>query len=92
MPLTNLQHTQMVLPFILLGLPCSERGNRTPESGGVAIGEKPLRRPNYSSFARYFHWFKLLGLIERTERKEPAIYDFLQRRVFYILTARGESN
>ena len=29
----------------------------------VEIGEKPFRRPNYSSFAKYFHWFKLLGLI-----------------------------
>ncbi len=57
----------------------------------IEIGEKPLRRPNYSSFARYFHWFLILGLIERTDRREPAIYDFLKKRVFYRLTAAGVS-
>ncbi len=55
------------------------------------IGEKPLRRPNYSSFSRYFHWFLILGLIERTDRREPAIYHFLRKRVFYRLTTMGES-
>jgi len=55
----------------------------------VEIGEKPFQRPNYSSFARYFHWFKLLGLVEQTDRREPAIYDFLQKRVFYRLTDKG---
>jgi len=57
----------------------------------IEIGEKPLRRPNYSSFSRYFHWFLVLGLIERTDRKEPAIYDFLEKRVFYRLTDRGKA-
>ena len=57
----------------------------------IEIGEKPLRRPNYSSFARYFHWFLILSLIERTDRQEPAIYDFLKKRVFYKLTAKGSS-
>jgi len=57
----------------------------------IGIGEKPFRRPNYSSFARYFHWFKLLGLIERTDRQEAAIYGFLERRQFYQLTAKGAS-
>lgn len=57
----------------------------------IEIGEKPLRRPNYSSFARYFHWFLILGLIERTDKQEPAIYNFLRKRVFYRLTAKGES-
>jgi len=57
----------------------------------IEIGEKPFRRPNYSSFARYFHWFALLGLIERTGRQEPAIYHFLKKRVFYALTASGAS-
>jgi hypothetical protein len=56
----------------------------------VHIGEKPLRRPNYSSFNRYMHWFLILGLIERTDRREPAIYDFLQKKVFYRLTAKGK--
>jgi len=53
------------------------------------IGEAPFRRPNYSSFSRYFHWFLILGLIERTDRREAAIYDFLEKRVFYRLTAKG---
>ena len=54
------------------------------------IGEAPFRRPNYSSFSRYFHWFLILGLIERTDKKEPAIYRFLQERVFYRLTDKGK--
>jgi len=57
----------------------------------TAIGEKPFRRPNYSSFSRYFHWFKLLGLIEPTGETEPAIYHFLKNRVLYALTASGAS-
>ncbi len=57
----------------------------------IEIGETPLRRPNYSSFAKYFHWFKLLRLVEPAGRREPAIYDFLERRQFYQLTAKGES-
>ena len=56
----------------------------------IEMGEKPLERPNYSRFAKYFHWFKLLGLVERTDRKEPAIYDFLEKRVFYRLTDKGQ--
>jgi len=54
------------------------------------IEEAPFRRPNYSSFSRYFHWFLILGLIERTDKKEPAIYVFLQERVFYRMTAKGK--
>ncbi|GAH69960.1 unnamed protein product, partial [marine sediment metagenome] len=57
----------------------------------IEIGEKTFRRPNYSSFSRYFHWFAILELIERTDRREPAIYDFLKKRVFYKLTAKGAS-
>ena len=55
------------------------------------IAEKPFRRPNYSSFVKYFHWFKLLGLVEPAERREPAIYDFLEDRVFYRLTDTGKA-
>ena len=33
----------------------------------IEIGEKPFERPNYSSFSKYFHWFKLLGLVEPTD-------------------------
>jgi len=57
----------------------------------IEIGEKPFQRPNYSSFARYFHWFLMLELIERTDRREPAIYHFLKKRVFYRLTSKGAS-
>ena len=48
-------------------------------------------RPNYSSFAKYFHWFKLLGLIEPVNRREPAMYSFLEERQFYRLTPKGEA-
>lgn len=57
----------------------------------IELGEKPFRRPNYSSFARYFHWFKLFGLVEPTDRREPAIYDFLQERHFFRLTDKGRA-
>jgi hypothetical protein len=57
----------------------------------IEIGEKPFRRPNYSSFSRYFHWFLILKLIERTDRREPAIYDFLEQRQFYRLTDKGKA-
>ncbi len=57
----------------------------------IEIREKPFRRPNYSSFAKYFHWFKLLGLVEPVDRREAAIYDFLQEREFYRLTDRGKT-
>ncbi len=55
----------------------------------IEIGEAPFRRPNYSSFSRYFHWFLILGLIEHTDKRERAIYGFLQKRVFYKLTSKG---
>ena len=57
----------------------------------IEIGEKPFQRPNYSSFAKYFHWFKLLGLVEPTDRREPPIYDFLEERVFYRLTDKDKA-
>ncbi len=68
----------------------SEEIERLNEERGE-IGEKPFRRPNYSSFSRYFHWFLILGLIERADRREPAIYDFLEKRVFYRLTNKGKA-
>ena len=37
------------------------------------------------------HWFAILGLIERTGRREPAIYDFLQKKVFFRLTKKGRN-
>jgi hypothetical protein len=57
----------------------------------IEIGDKPIRGCTYNSFAKYWHWFKLLGLIEPTGDTEPAIYDFLKKRVFYKLTDKGAS-
>jgi len=56
----------------------------------IEIGEKPFRRPNYSSFSRYFWWFVLLGLIEPVDKYEAAIYPFLRQRHFYKLTDKGK--
>jgi len=55
----------------------------------VEIGDRPIRGCTYNSYAKYWHWFKLLGLIEPVDRREPAIYDFLEERQFYRLTDRG---
>jgi len=56
----------------------------------IDIGGKPFRRPNYSSFSRYFWWFVLLGLIEPADKYEAAIYPFLRQRHFYRLTNKGK--
>ena len=55
----------------------------------VEIHEVPIRGGTYNSFAKYWHWFKLLGLIEPINRAEPAIYGFLEQRQFYRLTNKG---
>ena len=57
----------------------------------IEISEKPFRRPNYSSFSRYFWWFVLLGLIETVDKYEAAIYPFLRQRHFYRLTDKGKA-
>jgi len=57
----------------------------------VEIGDRPIRGGTYNSYAKYWFWFRLLGLIEPVDRREPAIYDFLEEKQFYQLTARGES-
>jgi len=57
----------------------------------VEIGEMPVRGSTYNSFAKYWHWFKLLGLIEPVDRREASIYPFLEERVFYRLTDKGRS-
>jgi hypothetical protein len=57
----------------------------------IEIGVKPFRRPNYSSFSRYFWWFVLLGLIEPVDKYEAAIYPFLRQRHFYRLTDKGKA-
>ena len=57
----------------------------------VEIGEKPIRGCTYNSFAKYWHWFKLLGLIEPVDRREASIYPFLEERVFYTLSDKGKA-
>ena len=57
----------------------------------IEIGDKPFRRPNYSSFARYFHWFKLLKLVKSTGRREVAEQPYLKERHYYRMTPRGEA-
>jgi hypothetical protein len=57
----------------------------------VEIGEKPIRGCTYNSFAKYWHWFAILGLIERTDRSEPSIYPFLRKRIFYRMTDKGKA-
>ena len=55
----------------------------------IGIGEKPIRGCTYNSFAKYFFWFIMMDLVEPTDRREPAIYDFLEERHFYCLTDKG---
>ena len=55
----------------------------------VEIGDKAIRGCTYNSFAKYWHWFKKMQLIQRTDKREPAIYVFLQKRVLYKLTKAG---
>jgi hypothetical protein len=57
----------------------------------IEIKEKPIRGCTYNSFAKYWHWFKLLELIGPVDRREPPIYHFLQERVFYRLTDKGKA-
>jgi hypothetical protein len=56
----------------------------------IMIGDKPIRGCTYNSFAKYWYWFKKLGLIESTDGSELSVYDFLKQRQFYRLTATGE--
>jgi hypothetical protein len=57
----------------------------------VEIGEKPIRGCTYNSFAKYWHWFKLLKLLEPVDRREVPIYDFLEEKIFYRLTDKGKA-
>ena len=57
----------------------------------VETGEKPIRGCTYNSFAKYWHWFKILGLIEPVGRAERSIYDFLEEKQFYRLTDKGKT-
>jgi len=57
----------------------------------IEIKEKPIRGCTYNSFAKYWHWFKLLEMIEPVDRREPPIYDFLEERLFYRLTDKGRA-
>ena len=55
----------------------------------IEIDEKPIRGCTYNSYAKYFFWFIMMGLVEPTGRREPAIYGFLEERHFYRLTDKG---
>ena len=55
----------------------------------IEIGEKPIRGCTYNSFAKYWHWFKLLKLLEPVDRREVPIYDFLEEKAFYRLSDKG---
>ena len=57
----------------------------------IETGEKPIRGCTYNSYAKYFFWFVMMGLVEPTDRHEPAIYDFLEERDFYRLTDKGKA-
>jgi hypothetical protein len=57
----------------------------------VETGERPIRGCTYNSFAKYWHWLKLLGLIEQVGRAERSIYDFLEEKQFYRLTDKGKT-
>jgi hypothetical protein len=57
----------------------------------VEAGERPIRGCTYNSFAKYWHWFKLLGLIEPTNKQAPSIYSFLKEKRFYRLTDKGRT-
>ena len=57
----------------------------------IEIKEKPIRGCTYNSYAKYFFWFVSMGLVEPTDRHEPAIYDFLEERHFYRLTDKGKA-
>jgi hypothetical protein len=58
----------------------------------LKIGERPVKGCTYNSYAKYWHWFKLLGLIEPVDRREPSVYPFLEERVFYRLTDQGKAD
>lgn len=57
----------------------------------IEIGEKPIRGSTYNSYAKYFFWYIQMGLVESTDRREPAIYNFLEQRHFYRLTDKGKT-
>lgn len=64
---------------------------RTINKERVEIGDKPIRGCTYNSFSKYWHWFKVLELIEPTGETAPAIYDFLENKRFFRLTEKGRS-
>jgi len=57
----------------------------------VEMGNRPIRGCSYNSYSKYWHWFKLLGLVEPTDRREPAIYDFLEEKHFYRSSDKGKT-
>ena len=56
----------------------------------IEIGDKPIRGCTYNSFAKYWHWFKLLGLIQSTGETGAAVYDFLEKKRFFRMTEKGK--
>jgi len=57
----------------------------------IELKERPIRGGTYNSYAKYFFWYIMMGFVEPTDRREPAIYDFLEERHFYRLTDKGKS-
>lgn len=57
----------------------------------IEIGEKAIRGCTYNSFAKYWHWLKLLQLIEPVGRREESLYEFLAEKQFYRLTDKGRT-
>ena len=57
----------------------------------IEIKEKPIRGGTYNSYAKYFFWYIMMGLVEPTGRHEAAIYNFLEERHFYRLTDKGKA-
>ena len=57
----------------------------------IEIDEKPIRGCTYNSYAKYFSWYIMMGLVEPTDRQEPAIYGFLEQRRFYCLSDKGKA-
>jgi len=57
----------------------------------IETGDKPIRGCTYNSYAKYFFWFVMMGLVEPTGRREPSVYGFLKDKRFYRLTDKGRT-
>jgi len=81
------EHAQACAADIFYGL---RRNLEAINKERIEIGEKPIRGCTYNSFAKYWHWFKFLGLVESVDKREASIYDFLKDRRFFRLTDKGK--